>query len=118
MQRLSAAGLEVFVGDIFALDRADLGEVDAVFDRAALIALPPAMRPGYAAHLRAMTAEAPQLLVTLEYDQRQLEGPPFAVNAAEVHGLFDGRTPVELARSDVAGGLKGQCAAAEVVWKI
>jgi thiopurine S-methyltransferase len=113
-----AAGLEVFVGDIFNLSAVALGAVDAVYDRAALIALPVPMRQQYAAHLRALTGDAPQLLITLEYDQKCMDGPPFCVPAAEVLGLFSGRSPKQLSRQDLAGGLKGKCPAAEVIWKL
>lgn len=53
--RFSAPGIDIFQGDIFALDAETLGPVDAVYDRAALIALPPDMRPRYAAHVTAIT---------------------------------------------------------------
>ena len=84
VERRTAAGLDVFVGDIFALSAAVLGCVDAVYDRAALIALPPDMRERYAAHLRALSKGAPQLLITLDYDQSRMAGPPFAVGEDEI----------------------------------
>ena len=61
-------------------------QVDAVYDRAALVALPAGdgVRDRYAAHLIAITDRAPQLLITYEYDQRQQDGPPFSVDADEV----------------------------------
>ncbi len=114
----SAAGLDVFVGDIFELTAEVLGAVDAVYDRAALIALPAQMRRQYAAHLQALTGCAPQLLVTLQYDQQLIDGPPFCVPDAEVREHFSGRSPVVLARHEVPGGLKGKCPAEEIVWKI
>ena len=77
----STAGLDVFVGDIFELKADALGDVDAVYDRAALVALPEAMRARYADHLMALTAGAPQLTVCFDYDQSVMSGPPFCVNA-------------------------------------
>ncbi|MGB5737544.1 MAG: thiopurine S-methyltransferase, partial [Thiohalocapsa sp.] len=63
--------------------------VGAVYDRASLIALPPAMRPGYAAHLTTLlAADVQSLLITLDYDQTRMSGPPFAVAASEVKALF------------------------------
>ena len=117
LEQLSAAGLDVFVGDIFNLSPGTLGAVDAVYDRAALIALPAQMRQQYATHLRALTGDVPQLLITLEYDQQCMDGPPFCVPAAEVLGMFSSRSPELLSRQDLAGGLKGKCPAAEVIWK-
>lgn len=84
LQRWRAPGLDVFLGDVFALERAALGPVDAVYDRAALIALPHDVRPRYAAHVAALTGAARQLLVTLDYDPARAAGPPFPVDEAEV----------------------------------
>lgn len=86
----SAGTITVFAGDMFATDAALLGPIDAVYDRAALIALPPEMRPRYVAHVRALAAGAPILLVNLEYPQEVMEGPPFAVLEDEVRRLFAG----------------------------
>jgi thiopurine S-methyltransferase len=114
----SMVGLDVFLGDIFDLTARELGPVDAVYDRAALIALPAELRQRYARHLQAMTGSAPQLLVTLEYDQQLVDGPPFSVSADEVRQLYGSRSPVMLSQQPVPGGLKGKCPAAEVVWRI
>lgn len=79
-----AEGLEIFQGDFFELTSACVGPVHAVYDRAALVALPGEMRKAYAQHLMAITQCAPQLLITLSYDQAQLQGPPFSVTPEEV----------------------------------
>ncbi len=113
----SAPGLDIFVGDIFELSPEVLGAVDAVYDRAALVALPPEMRKRYASHLVTLTDSARQLLVCFDYDQRQMEGPPFAVLEKEVRALYEdcyGLT--QLSGDAVPGGLKGKCEALEIVW--
>lgn len=117
LKRYSADGIDIFVGDIFTLSADVLGPVDAVYDRAALVALPPEMRTRYAGHLPAITGRAPQFLLTFEYDQSAINGPPFSVSAAEVSRLYRETyrmTPLD--RADVAGGLKGVCPAEEAVW--
>ena len=81
--------LTVFQGDIFLLQPDDLDAVDAIYDRAALIALPNAMRKRYARHLVTLTEKVPQLLITLEYDQQQMDGPPFSVGEQQVKTLYD-----------------------------
>ena len=86
-----AGPITVIAGDWFATTAARLGAVDAIYDRAALIALPPPMRARYVAHLRAVAPTAPILLVTLEYPQEAMAGPPFAVTDAEVRSLHAGR---------------------------
>jgi len=65
----------LLVGDFFALTPELLGPIDAVYDRAALIALPVEIRPRYVAVLRAvLPAGAPALVITLEYDQHAMTG--------------------------------------------
>ncbi len=76
--------LTVYVGDFFTLSPQDLGQVDCTYDRAALIALPPSMREDYAAKLIEICPGAQMLLITLDYPQSQMSGPPFAVSEQEV----------------------------------
>lgn len=102
--------IDIFVGDIFELAREVLGPIDAVYDRAALVALPESIRVQYTAHLKAITALAPQLVIGYEYDQTVVPGPPFSVTSEELHRHYsDGYTLTLLARVEVAGGLKGKC---------
>jgi len=116
-RRYSAENLDIFCGDIFHLSRKMLGPVDAVYDRAALVALPKDMRGRYTAHLMEMTAQAPQLLICYDYDQNMMEGPPFSISNQEVRQHYEGRYALRLvATADVPGGLKGKCAAKENVW--
>lgn len=115
--RYSAPGIDIFVGNLFDLCAEWLGPVDAIYDRAALVALPADMRGRYCAHLVAITATAPQLLVSFEYDQRLLDGPPFAVDGAEVKRHYAATYRLDdVAAVAVPGGLKGQVPALEQVW--
>jgi thiopurine S-methyltransferase len=92
-----AGGIELIVGDAFGLDADLLRDCAAVFDRAALIALPPALRARYAGELYArLPAGCRGLLVTLEYPQAEKAGPPFSVPEDEVHALYDRDWAVEL----------------------
>ena len=119
MERYSAPKLEIFVGDIFDLSAAMLGAVDAVYDRAALVALPPGQRDRYAAHLREISDRAPQLLICFEYDQSVMQGPPFSVDSDEVariHGPHYALT--RIAGGDVSGGLRGRSPAQETLWHL
>lgn len=117
LEHYSAENIDIFVGDIFHLSSEILGPVDAVYDRAALVALPKEMRDRYTAHLMQITNKAPQLLICYEYDQSLMEGPPFSVSNEEVSQHYKGGyhlTPI--ASTNVPGGLKGKCAAKENVW--
>ena len=90
-------------GDFFDLQPAHTRGIAAVYDRAALIALPADMRPAYAARLGALLASGtPMLLITLAYEQAQMDGPPFSVEAAEVEALFAADWRIEsLQRDDI-----------------
>lgn len=117
LTRHKAGRVEVFEGDIFDLTAGTLGPVDAVFDRAALVALPPEMRERYAAHVTEITKAAPQLLVSFVYDQRAMQGPPFSVPDEEVRRHYDAAYRVALLDDrDVPGGLKGICPARARAW--
>lgn len=97
--------IELWCGDFFALTAGDVADCTALYDRAALIALPPAMRERYAAHLQQILPQVVQgLLITLDYDQAQISGPPFAVGDAEVQRLMgDGWALQVLEEQDVLG---------------
>lgn len=117
LKRYSASGIDIFVGDIFDLTADALGPVDAIYDRAALVALPREMRTTYATHLTRLTATAPQFLITFTYDQSRMEGPPFSVSEDEVRRLYESRYEItDTLRKPLPGGLKGQLAATEDVW--
>ena len=96
--------ISLFCGDFFALTTEILGQVDAVYDRASLIALPPAMRQDYAEKMAELAQSAPKLLVTLEYDQSKMDGPPFSVSEDEVQTLYQAKYQVkQLTAQDVLG---------------
>ncbi len=91
-----AGAIELWCGDFFALSASDVADCTALYDRAALIALPPPMRERYATHLQnILPAGVRGLLITLDYDQAQMPGPPFAVEDAEVQRLFGGDWQVQ-----------------------
>lgn len=117
LQLYRAEQLQVFVGDIFQLSDKTLGPVAAIYDRAALVALPDAMRQRYAQHLITVSQGAPQLVICFEYDQAQLPGPPFSVDSLEMHKLYSKVYNLNcLEKREVPGGLKRKCQATEIGW--
>ena len=119
LSRYSAPGLEIFVGDIFELSGDLLGRVDAIYDRAALVAFPTEMRGRYGAHVAAITQLAPQFLICFEYDQAVMNGPPFSIDRQKVHDVYGAHYQIEpITNRDVAGGLKGKYPAQETVWHL
>lgn len=84
-----AGAVQVLCGDVFALQAEDVVDCVGLYDRAALIALPPEMRERYMAMLSNILPSGGRgLLVTLDYDQAKLEGPPFSVGDEEVRRGF------------------------------
>ncbi len=117
MTHYNAERIDIFVGDIFDLTAETLGSIDAIYDRAALVALPKPMRHQYTSHLLEITRNAPQLLINYAYDQSLMSGPPFSVSNDEVKEHYSNCYKMALLDElDVPGGLKGKCPAKESVW--
>lgn len=116
----SATDIDIFVGDIFELDAEALGHVDAIYDRAALVALPPEMRTRYTEHLRCITNTAPQFVICFEYNQNLMDGPPFSITPEELQAHYAKHyTLTQVDRIDVpGGGVKGKCPAEEHAWTL
>jgi len=98
-----AGNIEIICGDIFDLTAQTLAGCTGAYDRAALIALPPPMRARY---VNAVYGRLPDdylgLLITLDYVQSMMAGPPFAVGDEEVQQLFTPQSMAEvLDRRDI-----------------
>jgi thiopurine S-methyltransferase len=85
-----AAGLfTIYCGDIFDLAAQHLADVSAVYDRAALIALPEPLRQRYVSHLtHLLEPDSEVLLIAIDYPAGEMDGPPFAVPFKDVHRLY------------------------------
>lgn len=80
--------LSIYTGDFFT---APVSQADIVYDRAALVALPQDMREEYVARLKLLLNPGGRiLLVTLNYPQEEMAGPPFSVPLEEIQQLFAG----------------------------
>lgn len=117
LKRFSAERIDIFVGDFFDLNADQLTNIDAIYDRAAMVALPKPSRKKYAPHLTEITKSARQLLVTFDYDQEQMEGPPFSVPEAEIRALYADIYEIELLASRaISGSLSNRCQGSENTW--
>lgn len=115
--RYSADGICIFVGDFFQLSAELTGKIDAIYDRAALVALPLQMRVDYTAHLIKISQNAPQLLVIYEYQQELIDGPPFSISEEEVERHYAASYELDLLeRVAVEGGMKGKVPSSEAVY--
>lgn len=90
-----SGNIKISCGDFFKL--ATTEQYDFIFDRAALVALPEQMRRDYAQKMKDLTRPGGKyLLVTYEYDQRKIEGPPFSVDLNELQKLFSDQFKIKL----------------------
>ncbi|MCP5146447.1 MAG: thiopurine S-methyltransferase [Gammaproteobacteria bacterium] len=99
LKRYTASGITLYCGDFFSLTEEMMIDTGGIYDRAALVALPPDIRRRYVHHLRSILPRRhlDMLLVTLEYDQSLVAGPPHCVPATEIDMLFNGDTREHLA---------------------
>ncbi|WP_133138787.1 thiopurine S-methyltransferase [Legionella genomosp. 1] len=85
----SSDTITLLSGDFFEIRPSVIGNIDAVYDRAALIALTAELRQAYARHLtELMRPETKMLLITTCYKQDEMRGPPFSVDEQEVTELY------------------------------
>lgn len=91
-----ATPVELWCADVFALNPARCGSFGGLYDRAALVALAPATRARYVETCASLLQPgAGGLLITFDYDQSRIEGPPWSVPLAEVQGLYGSRFVVQ-----------------------
>ncbi len=96
-ERWSSGPYEIYCGDIFDLPLLDNRDIQAVYDRASLVALNPDQRRHYAELLKnILPAKASVLLVAMDYPQEEMQGPPYSVQMPEVQALFEPRFSVTL----------------------
>lgn len=95
-QHLEQLNIEILQGDFFDLRADDLDDVTDIFDRAALIALPEELRAQYVKKMVEIQKSGTRtLLVSMDYPQDQMNGPPFSVNEEEVHRLYGENFSIE-----------------------
>ena len=99
---LAEQTVTLWVADIFALTAEDIGGVDAVYDKAALIALPANMRPQYSEQIRQLSRNTSQILLTLNYDQNKKDGPPFSISGPQVQQYYGSHYQITELESVVA----------------
>lgn len=86
---LAIEDLSLMCGDFFQLCATDLEKSHLVYDRASLVALPQDMRKDYAKHMaKILPTSVRMLLITMEYPQNEMNGPPFSVPETEVIALY------------------------------
>jgi thiopurine S-methyltransferase len=91
--------IEIIEGDFFKVTPEGIGKPSVVYDRAALVAMPPALQGQYASHLMNLSQGAPIFLVTFDYRAEDMDGPPFPISRTRLGDLFDDRYDITLIES-------------------
>jgi thiopurine S-methyltransferase len=114
-ERSVGRGTTIYQGDFFDVTAPLLESVQGLFDRGALVALPADMRFRYVDHLLRIIPDGTRmLLITFEYDQDMVTGPPHSVTPEEVEQLYGGRCDIELLETFVTSALPERFAAHQV----
>ncbi len=93
----SSPEVDILCGDFFVLEKDYLHDITAVYDRAALVALPSEMREKYVQKLlELLPQKITMLLLTLDYDEKEKQGPPYSVTEEEVYRLYGEYFEIEL----------------------
>jgi len=115
--QLSGQTITLWVADIFALTAKDIGIINAVYDKAALIALPADMRVQYSEQIRKISGKASQLLITLNYDQSKKNGPPFSINSEHLQQYYGDHYQItELTSESASIGSASDLTLTEHIW--
>ena len=89
LQKFSSKSIDIYLGDFFDLNPEQTSSFKAIYDRASIVAIEKPERREYVDHLISFLDPAGRiLLITLEYNQNQMEGPPYSVPAKEIESLF------------------------------
>ena len=89
LQKFSSKSIDIYLGDFFDLNPEQTSSFKAIYDRASIVAIEKPERREYVDHLISFLDPAGRiLLITLEYNQNQMEGPPYSVPAEEIESLF------------------------------
>ena len=89
--------ITLFCGDFFSLTPEHTGKINAIYDRAALIALPADERDSYAAKLQELMPDFDLFLLSVTHDSA--DGPPFSICKDKIEHVFSTIELTELASS-------------------
>lgn len=109
--------IEIYVGDVFALKQEMLGSVQAIYDRAALVALSDDIRQRYCRHLFEISKQAQQLVICYQYDTDVMQGPPFSIDQQGLSACYEGSYQLNLLeQGELIGGIRSEVEAQQTAW--
>ncbi|WP_234567555.1 thiopurine S-methyltransferase [Rhodohalobacter sp. 614A] len=96
--------IEIWQGDFFKLPGHKFPPFDLVYDKAAMIALPPDMRRTYVSKVLELVSVHTQILLHLfDYPQEEMTGPPFSVPVTEVKDYFGKHFTIDILERNELG---------------
>ena len=102
--------IRLWCGDFFRFpEEKQSGQFDLIYDKAALIALPRSARTQYARKILALKGKNSRTSVLLhhfEYNQEEMNGPPFSVSPGEIDSLFGPLFKMEILEEEQIDPLK------------
>ena len=91
-----STNIKILKGDFFLATKDVVGEVDAIWDRASLVAINPNEREKYAKTVMSLLSKISVYMIQcIDYNQNEHGGPPFAVDAGVVSGLYGDKFNIE-----------------------
>ena len=89
--------IEFWCGDFMKLPLDKMSEIDLIYDKASIVALPDKMRISYSNKMISLSSDSTKILMhLLSYDQSEMTGPPFSVDPDEVKHLFSEKFDIQL----------------------
>ena len=118
-KKYSTTGIDIFCGDLFLLTEKMIGHIDLIYDRASMVALPKEMRNEYTKLLPTLSKTSPILLITFDYPQELMNGPPFSISPEEIKEHYKGTYGISLLeKKETSGKLRDISGAYECAWKL
>lgn len=116
LTRYVSNNIEIFAGNIFDLTQDVLGTVDGIYDRGALVALPNDMRHNYVQHIMSLAGVCSQLVITYEYHESLMDGPPFSIDESALNMLYGDKCEVSRLETTQAPFENGSHGSLETAW--
>lgn len=92
-----SSSFELWEGDFFKLPSGKISAIDVIYDKAAFVALPPDMRKDYSKKILELCGQSTQILLQIfEYNQDEMNGPPFSIPEDEIQQNFGEQFSIEL----------------------
>ena len=97
LKLFSTSKIDLFQGDFFDLNKDQTAPFEAIYDRGSIVTFDRPERQRYVNHLMSFLKPGGRiLLITLEYDQKLMSGPPFSVSTDEIKWLYTTYGKLEL----------------------